>query len=89
LFLTSDTFGGYFARTSLIITMLVHIWRLPNKAQIQDQLSHPIKVALFRFPTLADCITSIGVLHESEIQLNNYIATATRNVWIEFLVGTG
>ena len=69
--------------------MLVHIWRLPKIAQIQDQLSHPIKVGLFRFRTLADCITSIGVLHESGIPLNNYIATATRNVRIEFLVGTG
>jgi hypothetical protein len=42
---------------------------------------------LFRFPTLADCITSIGVLHESGIQLNNYVATATRIVWIGFLAG--
>jgi len=34
------------------------------------------------------CITSIGVLHENGIPLNNYIATATRNLRIEFLVGT-
>ena len=55
---------------------------------VSDQLSRPIKVGLFRIRTLADCITSIGVLHESGIPQNNYIATATRNVRIEFLVGT-
>ena len=56
--------------------MLVHICRLPNNARIQDQLSYQIRGELLRFRTQADYITSIGVLHEIEIQLNTYVAIA-------------
>ena len=67
----NDTFGGDFAPISLTITMFEHILGLPNNARIQEQLNHVIRAVLFHFPMLVDCITSIGVQHETESQVQN------------------